>query len=188
MDLPQFPPVLIDAAARLVDLLRERSLRVVFAESCTGGLIAASLSRIPGVSAHLCGSAVVYQEATKTTWLQISESLLSDPVVGAVSKETAEAMVLSVMRTTPQADWAASVTGHLGPNAPTELDGVAFVGIARRDRTSGSLEIVSVQRVELDATSPEPRATDQLELRLQRQLRAAVFVLLGLTQAILSTA
>ena len=54
--------------------LRSQPRRIVFAESCTGGLVAATLA-IPGISDSLCGSAVVYRLDTKTRWLGIPGDL-----------------------------------------------------------------------------------------------------------------
>ena len=116
------------AARQLAKLLQRNDLKVVFAESCTGGLIAASLSTVPGISEYFCGSAVTYRSDTKHEWLDVSRDKLSRP--GAVSAVVAREMAAGVLTATPEADWAASVTGHLGPNAPRRLDGVIYVGIA----------------------------------------------------------
>lgn len=112
-------------------------VKIVLAESCTAGLVAQSLSRIPGASRWFCGSAVVYRNETKSAWLGISPQQLADPLIGPVSYETAAAMCAGVLRLTPEADLAASVTGHLGPQAPSEQDGVVFIGVQlRTDRSA----------------------------------------------------
>ena len=54
--------------------LAERQERLVLAESCTGGLICATLATIPGISQWLCGSSVVYRETTKRDWLGIDDA------------------------------------------------------------------------------------------------------------------
>lgn len=117
-------------ARQLASLLHHTSHRIVFAESCTAGLVAAQLARIPGVSEVLAGSAVVYQLATKMQWLQVPEQVLRDH--GAVSREVAEQMAQGVLRITDHATMAASITGHLGPGAPAALDGVAWCTVAFR--------------------------------------------------------
>ena len=119
------------AAKSLVDLLRDRDLRLVLAESCTGGLVSASLAAIPGVSQWLCGSAVTYREATKVAWLALDSKLIEE--YSAVSAEVTDAMARQVLDRTPEATIAMAVTGHLGPNAPPPLDGVVFMAIAWRD-------------------------------------------------------
>lgn len=112
-------------------LLRQTGLRVVFAESCTAGLVTAALARVPGISEHLCGSAVVYRLDTKSKWLEIPAELLDDP--GPVSDVIARLMAERVLAITPEADLAVSVTGHLGPGAPSDLDGVVYIGAVWRD-------------------------------------------------------
>lgn len=118
------------AALNLATGLRENGLKIVFAESCTAGLASATLAQIPGISAHHCGSAVVYRLDTKHQWLGVSEALLENP--GPVSQEVAEAMATGVLRITPEAYLAASITGHLGPNAPEDQDGLVWMAVAHR--------------------------------------------------------
>ena len=125
------------AAEQLAEQLRRSGRRVVFAESCTAGLVTAALARIPGISEHVCGSAVVYRNATKTAWLGVSAEALADESIGPVSEQVAAAMADGVLARTPEADLAVSVTGHLGPDAPAHLDGVIYVGIARREGAGG---------------------------------------------------
>lgn len=125
----------LQACAREVAAALVRTGRqLVLAESCTAGLVAASLGGVPGISRHLCGSAVVYQERTKAAWLDVPEDLFASP--GVVSAEVAAAMTAGALRRTPFADLAAAITGHLGPGAPTELDGVVFISVHSRDGDS----------------------------------------------------
>ena len=151
-----------NAASRLVKSLAQHDLRIVFAESCTGGLVSATLAEVPGVSEWLCGSAVTYRERTKTAWLDVSTEDLANH--SAVSEPVAAQMAAGVLQRTPEADLAASITGHLGPGAPAEFDGVVFIGISRR--AGDSIEIVSVTRHQLGGKS-----------RVERQREAANFVL-----------
>ena len=143
---------------------------VVFAESCTGGLVAATLAQIPGVSEHLAGSMVVYQNATKNTWLRIEESTLVRP--GPVSQAVASLMAEQVLANTPHADLAASVTGHLGPEAPAKLDGIIYVAVSNRDHGVQPVRTV-VHRHSLRNTS-----------RQARQREAAAIVLTAVLQAL----
>ena len=80
------------AACDVAEQLKAQNIRVVFAESCTAGLIAATLARVPGISNHLCGSAVVYRNETKTAWLSVSADDLADETIGPVSEPVAESM------------------------------------------------------------------------------------------------
>lgn len=120
-------------AEEIAQLLLRADWKVVFAESCTAGLISATLARVPGVSRVHCGSAVVYRLATKTEWLNVAAGVLEQ--FTAVSEPVAKAMAEGVMNRTPEADVAVSITGHLGPDAPAEQDGLIFVGIAIRDQS-----------------------------------------------------
>jgi PncC family amidohydrolase len=166
----------LDKAARLLaELLQQRRLRVVFAESCTGGLISAAMTKIPGISEFHCGSAVVYRVGTKQSWLGIPESLLDNP--GPVSRVVAADMAERVLKNTPEADVAASVTGHLGPSAPKRQDGLIFVGIAKRKRQNRKAAAVIVHRHRLAAESPPASKLSARRLRNRRQLAAAEYVL-----------
>lgn len=119
------------AAKRVADLLKRHDLKVVFAESCTGGLVSGALTRFPGISDHHCGGMVVYRNATKSAYLGIDSGLLDDP--GPVSADVAEQLAWQVLLRTSEANVSAAVTGHLGPDAPRQLDGVVFFCVARRD-------------------------------------------------------
>ncbi len=158
-------------ARRLANALIRRDAKVVFAESCTGGLIAATLAKVPGISDYLCGSAVTYRNDTKHQWLGVSSEKLTRP--GPVSAIVAREMAAGVLAMTPEADWSASVTGHLGPNAPQRLDGLVYVGIAHRMSDQSASVNVAASRHVLVA-----------ETRTQRQREAAALVLRQLLDAI----
>jgi PncC family amidohydrolase len=164
----------LDRLARdLARALREQSRRIVFAESCTGGLVSAVLTGVPGVSEHHCGSAVVYRLATKSEWLEIEPSLLDDP--GPVSAAVAAKMAAGVLKRTPEADLAISVTGHLGPDAPPELDGVVYIGIARQPG-AGEQVTPSTRRFQLSGGNTPARQRSRTQRRT-RQREAAAHVL-----------
>lgn len=156
----------VESANLLAELLRSAGKRLVLAESCTGGLVAATLAQIPGISEHLCGSAVVYRAATKTAWLGIDPVLLEDPQVGPVSAEVTRALALAVLAQTPEADLSAAVTGHLGPDAPPELDGVVNIAVATRDAEP---RIVAEQQTVLESHGDDP--IDTRSVRQQAAMR-----------------
>jgi len=156
-------------ARRLAKALAARQLKVVFAESCTGGLMAATLARVAGISDHFCGSAVTYRNDTKHRWLGISGKLLKRP--GPVSREVAEAMAEGVLRATPEANWAASITGHLGPHAPQRFDGVIFIGIAQRINRR-AIDTHAAKHM-LTSTTRSERQREATQLALA-QLRTAI--------------
>jgi PncC family amidohydrolase len=130
--------------SRVARLLKKHNLKVVFAESCTGGLVAGALTRAAGISAWHCGGMVVYRNTTKQVYLGISGELLEDP--GPVSAQVAREMAESILSRTPEADISAAVTGHLGPDAPPELDGVIYIALGLRP-PSPSAETRSPDRV-----------------------------------------
>ena len=127
------------AAERLSDVLLARKRRLILAESCTAGQVAASLGLRPGVSGALCGSFVTYRNSLKRDVLGIAADVLEHP--GAVSREVAEAMAVGALARSTEADLAGSVTGHLGPNDPPELDGTVFFGIATRTVDRPKVEV-----------------------------------------------
>jgi PncC family amidohydrolase len=131
------------ASRRVARLLKATNLKVVFAESCTGGLVSGALTKIAGISANHCGGVVVYRNETKQAYLNIPAALLKNP--GPVSREVAELMALRVLEMTPEADISASVTGHLGPQAPPKLDGLVFIAVARRGTSRNKPEVAIKQ-------------------------------------------
>jgi PncC family amidohydrolase len=156
-------PNIDDLTQQLAEQLATRRCRLVLAESCTGGLVSASLARVPGISDWLCGSAVTYRQATKSQWLGVLPTDLEQYT--AVSQQVAEQMAAGVLSWTDEADVAASVTGYLGPSSPTGQDGLIFVGLCRRlpDRSSDSPHSIRHQL--------------QCSPRIARQHEAAAFVL-----------
>src|SRR5436305_4877219 len=95
------------AARRVARLLRQSNRKVVFAESCTGGLVSGALTKIPGISNWHCGGMVVYRNETKMAYLGIPATILDNP--GPVSTAVAKLMARRVLVKTPEADLAASV-------------------------------------------------------------------------------
>jgi len=141
----------------LIEKLRKRQIRLVLAESCTGGMAAAQLTGISGASEVFCGSMVTYRESVKTEWLGVSEEMLSQH--SAVSAEVTLAMARAALKATAEASLAAAITGHLGPDAPEELDGILFAAILCRE----------AQALDSGAV-PSPRP---IQHRLQETGRAA---------------
>jgi len=160
-------------ARKVVERLKSRNLKIILAESCTGGLVSALLTRIPGVSEFHCGSAVVYQVATKAEWLGVPKSLLRNP--GPVSREVVSKMALGVLDITPQAEIAAAITGHLGPGAPPAQDGLLYLAFARRSRSPRRSRL-AIQKVEL-ANEPGDNLKNPELRRLRRQRSAAAHLL-----------
>jgi nicotinamide-nucleotide amidase len=156
--------VLLREAEQVARLLKKKKTKIVFAESCTGGLVSAALASVPGISEFLCGSAVVYRLDTKARWLGIKKNVLKNP--GPVSHEVAEQMAEGILKRTPEARFAFSVTGYLGPNAPKGQAGRLFIGCAHRKNVCSTEFWV------------HPEATRSNEkLRRKRQMSASLAVL-----------
>ncbi len=147
-------------ALQLVQWLRLHHKRIVFAESCTAGLVAATLAKIPGVSDCLCGSAVTYTDETKVDWLGVSVETIEQ--FTAVSDQVARQMAAGVLATTKLADVAAAITGHLGPGAPPSLDGVVFVSLAERVETTSKIESLRITVETNDRVARQIEAAERL--------------------------
>src|ERR1700680_3703261 len=120
-----------DAARRVLDACRTRGLKLAVAESCTGGLLAAALTEIPGSSDVLDRGFVTYSNAAKQAMLGVPAAVLETK--GAVSEETAEAMAAGVLET-GSADVPAPVTGVAGPGGGTVHKPVGLVHFAAARR------------------------------------------------------
>lgn len=107
--------------------LMEKKLTISLAESCTGGLIAAKLTEIPGISQCLDRSIVTYSNEAKMQELDVKGSTLQE--YGAVSEETAKEMVLGLKQKTGS-DICLSVTGIAGPDGGTKEKPVGLVFVA----------------------------------------------------------
>ncbi len=135
-DLSNFRSELSRIALEISQQLdRLQSEKIVFAESCTAGMIAATMGGVPGISRYLCGSAVTYREATKTDWLGLSPEKIKGHT--AESTQVAQDMAELVLQGTPEATLALAITGHLGPEVDDAIDGTVFVAVFQR----GSLEM-----------------------------------------------
>src|SRR4051794_25455136 len=99
---------LAEQAAALLELCRGKKLTLATAESCTGGLVAATLTEIPGSSDVFERGFVTYSNEAKQRMLGVSATILG--TFGAVSRECSQAMATGALANSP-ADLAVSVTG-----------------------------------------------------------------------------
>lgn len=152
-----------ELSRQILGRLIERKRSLVLAESCTGGLIASTLTDIPGASAVMAGSFVVYQNQSKIDWLGIDRETIQ--LHTAVSQPVARQMVVGALDATAHADIAASITGHLGPDAPADLDGLVFIAIGDRRE-------VKVHRMKLQNKSRGSRKTEAAEALMKRLIEA----------------
>lgn len=108
-------------------LLAARGLTVATAESCTGGLLAERLTRVPGSSRYFPGGVVAYADAQKVALLDVSAPELARH--GAVSEEVARALAQGV-RTRLGADFGIGITGVAGPEGGSDEKPVGTVHVA----------------------------------------------------------
>ena len=113
---------------KLIKTLSRQKQTVSFAESCTGGRIAAAFTAIPGASNILHGSVVSYSNEIKHRWLDVSRETLE--TYGAVSRACVEEMLNGIQKLA-ESDYAIAVSGIAGPTGGTELKpvGTVYIGI-----------------------------------------------------------
>lgn len=118
---------MLQQAFDLLELLKTKQWKLATAESCTGGMIVAALTDIPGSSAVVERGFVTYTNEAKTEMLAVPEKLLASH--GAVSEEVACAMAKGALAHAP-VDVAVAVTGIAGPGGNTEEKPLGTVHIA----------------------------------------------------------
>lgn len=119
-----FPPELIALATRVVEENRAIGRTLAVAESCTGGLVCAAITEVPGSSAVLDRGFVTYSNEAKHELLGVQEDIID--AFGAVSPATAWAMAQGAIRHS-RADVAVAVSGVAGPDGGSELKPVGTV-------------------------------------------------------------
>ena len=121
-----------DLAATVLEQLRRRRARLVVAESCTGGLLGARITAVPGASDVFVGGVIAYDDAVKTAALGVPDELVR--IHGAVSEEVVLGMALGAQQRFA-AEAALAITGIAGPTGGTAEKPVGTVWIAARYRT-----------------------------------------------------
>ena len=124
------PPDLYALAQRVVAENAAAGRKVALAESCTGGLVCAALTEIPGSSAVLDRGFVTYSAEAKQDLLGLSADLVD--CNDAVSAEVAKAMAEGALSRC-NADIALSVTGFAGPGGPEHEEGLVYMACAVRN-------------------------------------------------------
>lgn len=122
-----FPERLLELAEEAIRACEKAGLRLVIAESCTGGLLAACLTEIPGASNVVERGFVTYSNAAKTELLGVGAELIE--AHGAVSAEAARAMAEGALARVP-ADLSLAVTGIAGPGGATPAKPVGLIHLA----------------------------------------------------------
>ena len=131
------PDDIVDLARRVVEANAALGRKVVLAESCTGGLVAAALTEIAGSSAVVDRSFVTYSNEAKQKLLGVPEDIIE--TFGAVSVACAWAMAQGALRNS-DADIAVAVSGIAGPDGGTAQKPVGLVVFARAERGADEVE------------------------------------------------
>ncbi len=134
------PRELVDAARKVVEANKALGRKFALAESCTGGLVAAAITEIPGSSEVLLGGFVTYSNEAKTELLKVSEDVID--TFGAVSIATAWQMAQGALEAT-NADLSVAITGIAGPGGGSEKKPVGTVVFARAERDADPSDVVA---------------------------------------------
>ena len=118
---------------KIVNLLTQKKLNISFAESCTGGLLASSITSISGSSKVFTLGLVTYSNNAKINILKVPQNIISRH--GAVSHQTCMYMVRNLNRIS-KTDIAVSITGVAGPNGGTKKKpvGLVYIGIKKGNK------------------------------------------------------
>lgn len=152
---------MIDAHS-VVERLVAQNHRLVLAESCTAGAIAAELGTVPGVSSVLLGSSVVYHPTLKSDWLGVDQETIEK--LTAESAPVAHQLVAGVMQKTSLATMGLAITGHLGPDVAPDVDGIVYFGTAIRIEDDLRINVHSHQ---LNKPKRIGRRNEAVQLALQ---------------------
>lgn len=134
-----------DTLARLTARLNERGQTVTCAESCTGGLLSAELTKLSGSSAWFEAGFVTYSNEAKQQFLGVKDNTLA--FYGAVSEETVREMALGAL-IAAKADFALSISGIAGPTGGSEEKpvGTVWFGLASKQRIWAKTALFSGDR------------------------------------------
>ena len=143
-----------DLAAVLLQALKSAEVRLAVAESCTGGMLGARVTAIPGSSASFLGGVIAYDNQVKVDALGVPPDLIAKH--GAVSAEVALAMARGV-RARLGAEAAVAITGIAGPDGGTEEKpvGTVWFGISERNHEETVRHIIMGERGEVRARAAQ---------------------------------
>lgn len=128
---------LLAQSSAMLNMLRHHHAKIVTAESCTGGLVAAALTHHAGSSDVTEGGFVTYSNRMKQVVLGVRDATLLQ--FGAVSAETVEEMAEGALHMSPDATLAVSVSGIAGPSGGSEAKPVGLVWFATAVRNGATI-------------------------------------------------
>jgi nicotinamide-nucleotide amidase len=138
------PKELVDKAREVVEANQKAGRKIAIAESCTGGLVAAAITEIPGSSEVFEVAFVTYSNAAKIGQLKVSEELVE--TFGAVSVAVAWAMARGALLAS-EADVAVAITGIAGPGGGTPSKPVGTVVFARAESDANPARIIADEKL-----------------------------------------
>ena len=117
----------------LVKMLTKKNLKIAFAESCTGGMLATETTSISGASKVFSLGLVTYSNQAKISVLRVNKSIIQK--YGAVSPQCCEAMVKNLAKIS-KAQINVSITGIAGPNGGTKSKpvGLVYIGVKKNNK------------------------------------------------------
>lgn len=160
------PPALVELATRVVMANKKASRTFSIAESCTGGLVCAAITEVPGSSEVFEAGFVTYSNEMKSDLLNVSQDVIE--TFGAVSIATAWAMAQGAIKIS-RSDVAVAITGIAGPGGGSENKPVGTVVFARAQRRGPQDKIVADTRLFAN--------TGRADIRLQAALCALELLL-----------
>ena len=134
------PEELVNKAREVVEANRKAGRRIAVAESCTGGLVSAAITEIPGSSDVFEAGFVTYSNQSKMNRLKVNEDVID--TFGAVSVATAWAMAQGALSASG-ADVAVAITGIAGPDGGSEQKPVGTVVFARATAQDGPDDVIA---------------------------------------------
>lgn len=137
------PAKLVEAAKRVLDANREAGRRIAVAESCTGGLVSAALTELPGSSDVFDIGFITYSNEAKQGAVAVPSDLIE--TFGAVSVAVAWSMAQGALAKS-QADVAVAITGIAGPGGGSAKKPVGTVVFARAERGTDPRDVVADER------------------------------------------
>lgn len=142
------PDEILKQAEQVVELYRLKNRKLSLAESCTGGLVAAAITSIPGVSNIFERGFVTYANEAKMEMLGVPQDILREH--GAVSEECAKAMAEGAKRVA-RADVGLSITGIAGPDGGTKEKpvGLVYIALATQKKTEAKHFLFEGDRTEI---------------------------------------
>lgn len=170
-------------AEKLLEVSRNNNITIATAESCTGGLVAAALTAIPGASSSFKGGIVSYTNEIKHNVLGVNNETLEK--FDAVSEETAREMAIGAARVI-DADIAVSVTGFAGPDGgiPGKPVGTVCFGYCIKDKTNEKRSITTGNTKTFPTTTTTTETCHFTGDRNQIREQAAFCALNGLCKRI----